>query len=101
MNNKKVVNKFRYIKRLINASNDYKMLVEGQFYYNEKAYNYVSKIDKNYFMNPYYNLTDLDYLLMVDEAKNLKQVKENLLKEYQDDYADAVYSAFIDCLARN
>lgn len=36
---KKAINRFYYIKKLINSTNDVKMLVDGQFYYNQKALN--------------------------------------------------------------
>ena len=35
---KKAKNRFYYIKKLINSTNDVKMLVDGQFYYNQKAH---------------------------------------------------------------
>ena len=93
--------RFNYIKKLINSTDDIKTLVDGQFYYNEKAVSYVNRIDKNYFMNSYYNLTNLDFLLMIDEANNLKEVKNNLLSQYQEDYAKVVYGAFIYSLERD
>ena len=97
---KKVINKFNYIKKLINNDNDIKILVDNQFYFNQKAVNYVNNIDKDYFMNKYYNLTTLDYLLMIDEAKNICDVQNNLFKEYESDYASSIWSAFIECLER-
>lgn len=98
---KKAINRFYYIKKLINSNNDIKTLVDGQFYYNQKALNYVNKIDKDYFMNSYYNLTNLDYLLMIDEAKNIEEVQNKLFKEYETLYASSVWSAFVECLERD
>ena len=98
---KKARNRFYYIKNLINSTNDVKTLVDGQFYYNQKALNYVDKINKDYFMNSYYNLTNLDYLLMIDEAKNMEEVKKRLFEEYETRYASSVWSAFIECLERD
>lgn len=94
----KAKNRFYYIKKLINDDRDIKELIDC-FYYNTKAINYINKyINKNYFLNHYYNLTTSDFLIMIDDAKNLTQVKENLFKEYQEDYATAIYDAFIDGL---
>ena len=98
---KKARNRFYYIKKLINSTNDIKTLVDGQFYYNQKALNYVNRINKDYFMNSYYNLTNLDYLLMIDEAKNMEEVQNKLLEEYEAIYASSVWSAFIECLERD
>ena len=98
---KKAKNRFRYIKKLINNNNDIKTLVEGQFYFNEKALNYVNKINKDYFMNSYYNLTNLDYLLMIDESQNIYEVQNKLFEEYETTYASSVWSAFIECLERD
>ena len=98
---KKARNRFYYIKKLINSNNDIKILVDGQFYYNQKAVSYVDKINKDYFMNSYYNLTNLDYLLMIDEAKNIDEVQNNLFEEYETVYASSVWSAFIECLERD
>lgn len=98
---KKAINRFYYTKKLINSTNDVKTLVNGQFYYNQKAVNYVNRIDKDYFMNSYYNLTNLDYLLMIDEAKNIDEVKNKLFEEYEPVYASSVWSAFIECLERD
>ena len=97
---KKAENRFKYLKKLINSNDDIKILVEGQFYYNEKAFNYVNKINKDYFMNSYYNLTNLDYLLMVDENKNIYDLQNSLYEDYETNYASALWSAFIECLER-
>ncbi len=97
----KVKNRFNYIKKLINDENDIKILVDGQFYYNQKAVDYVDKIDKDYFMNSYYNLTTLDYLLMIDEAKNLEDVQNNIFSDYDTNYATSLWSAFYECLERD
>ena len=97
---KKAINRFNYIKKLIRDDNDIKMLVDGQFYFNEKAYYYVNKIDKDYFMNSYYNLTNLDYLLMIDDAKNIYEVQNKLFEDYESDYASSIWSAFVECLER-
>ena len=97
---KKAKNRFNYIKKLINNTNDIKILIDGQFYYNKKAVNYVNKINKDYFLNSYYNLTTLDYLLMISEAKNLDGVQNNIFTEYETIYASSVWSAFVECLER-
>ena len=52
-------------------------------------------------MNSYYNLTNLDYLLMIDEAKNMEEVQNKLFEEYETSYASSVWSAFIECLERD
>lgn len=98
---KKAINRFNYIKRLINNKNDMKTLVDGQFYFNEKALNYVNRINKDYFMNSYYNLTNLDYLLMIDESKNIYEVQNKLFEDYETQYASSAWSAFIECLERD
>lgn len=98
---KKVANRYKYIKKLINSKSDIKTLVDGQFYFNEKALNYVNKINKDYFMNSYYNLTNLDYLLMIEESKNIYDVQNKLFEDYETQYASSVWSAFIECLERD
>ena len=98
--NKKVINRFYYIKKLINSTNDTKTLIDGQFYYTTQAFNYVNKINKRYFMNKYYDLTTLDYLLMVDVNKNIYDLQSNLYKEYDSDYANALWCAFTETLER-
>ena len=98
---KKVISRFNYIKKLINNKNDKKILIENQFYFNQKAFNFVNKINKNYFMNSYYDLTNLDFLLMINEAKNIFDVQNNLFFEYETLYASSVWSAFYECLGRD
>ena len=98
----KAKNRFYYIKKLIDSKNDTKDFIDG-FYYNTKAIDYINRyVNKDYFLNQYYNLTTSDFLTMIDDAKNLTQLKDNLFKEYQGYYASAIYDAFIDGLgARN
>jgi hypothetical protein len=98
---KKVANRYKYIKKLINNKNDIKVLIDNQFYFNQKAFNYVNKINKDYFMNSYYNLTNLDYLLMVDESNNIYDVQNKIFEDYETQYASSVWSAFIECLERD
>ena len=93
----KLKNRYNYLKKLINAKNDTKILIDGQFWYNQKAYNYVNKINKDYFLNPYYNLTNLDYLLMVDENKSLEDLQNKLYYQYETQYATSIWSAFVEC----
>ena len=90
--------KFKYLKKLINSNDDIKQLVESQFYYNKKAIDFVESLNKNYFINGFYNLTTLDILLMADENDNIKEVKKQLFGEYEENYAKAIYSAFIEAL---
>ena len=96
-----VISRFNYIKKLINNKDDEKILIDNMFYFNKKAYNFIDKIEKKYFMNNYYNLTNLDFLLMIDEAKDLYEVQSNLFFEYETKYASSVWSAFIECLGRD
>ena len=96
----KVKNRFNYIKKLINNDNDIKILIDGQFYYNKKAFDYVNRIDKNYFMNQYYNLTNLDYLLMIDDSKNIYEVGNKLFEQYETIYASSLWSCFLETLER-
>ena len=98
---KKAQNRYNYIKKLINNKNDVKILIDGQFYYNKKAFCYLEKFDKNYFINPYYNLTSLDFLLMIDESKNFLDVQNKLFYEYETGYASSVWSCFIEILGRD
>lgn len=98
---KKAINRYNYIKKLINDKSDIKELIDGQFYFNEKAIRYVSKINKDYFMNGYYNLTNLDYLLMIEDSKNIYDVQNKLFEDYETNYASSVWSAFIECLERD
>ena len=91
---------FNIIKKLIDNEEDQKILIDNQFYFNKKAFDYVNKFDKRFFLNSYYNLTTLDILLMVDEAKNIKEVEKRLKEEYSKDYANAIYQNFIEVLGR-
>ena len=52
-------------------------------------------------MNSYYNLTNLDYLLMVDESKNIYEVQNKFFEDYETQYASSAWSAFIECLERD
>lgn len=97
----KVKNRYNYIKKLINNDNDIKILIDGQFFYNKKAFNYLEKFDKSYFMNKYYNLTSLDFLLMIDESKNIYDIQNKLFEEYETGYASSVWSCFLDILGRD
>lgn len=97
----KVKNRYNYIKRLINNNNDIKILIDGQFYFNEKAFNYIEKFDKNYFMNKYYNLTSLDFLLMIDESDNIYDIQNKLFEKYETLYASSVWSCFVEVLGRD
>lgn len=92
---------FNIIKKLINDENDTKILIDNQFYYNKKAFDYVNKFDKRFFLNSYYNLTSLDLLLMIDEAENIEEIEKNLMEEYSKGYAKAIYQNFISILENN
>lgn len=98
MENKKAELVFKEIRKLIKKENSKKILVENQFYYNEKAYNYVDKLNKRFFLNSFYDLTNLDILMMIEEAKNIEQVKKQLEESYTKEYANSIYEAFINCL---
>ena len=37
---------------------------------------------------------------MIDEAKDLYEVQNNLFLEYETKYASSVWSAFVECLGR-
>lgn len=92
---------FDIIKKLINNENDTKILIDNQFYFNKKAFDYVDKFEKRFFLNSYYNLTSLDLLLMINEAKNIEEIEKNLMEEYSEDYAKAIYQNFMNILANN
>lgn len=89
---------FKYLKKMINSDKDIKQLVENQFYYNKKAVDYVESLNKNYFINSFYNLTTLDILLMVDENDSIEELKRQLFEEYEENYAKTIYIAFIEAL---
>lgn len=98
MENRKAELVFKEIRKLIKKESSKKILVENQFYYNEKAYNYVDKLNKKFFLNSFYDLTNLDILMMIEEAKNIEQVKKQLEESYTKEYANNIYEAFINCL---
>lgn len=79
---KKAQNRFYYIKKLI--SKDYRL-----------AKNYIAKLDKNFFMNEYYNLTSENIYDMIDCNKNITSVKNELFEEYNNDYAKAWFENFL------
>lgn len=91
---KKAQNRFYYIKKLINNDYDVKEFIDG-FYFNSKAIKYVEKLNKNFFINNYYNLTTSDLLLDVYENDNITQVKNYYFKTYQDYYAKAWLENFL------
>ena len=92
-------NKFNYLKSIINDTSLIKADIEG-FYYPQKAIDIVSNARVKYFLNEYYNLTTADILTMVDNADTLQEVKENLLSEYKEEYANAWYENFIEVLSK-
>ena len=92
-------NNFNYLKSIINDTILIKGNIEG-FYYPQKAIDIVSNAQVKYFLNGYYNLTTGDILTMVDNAEILQEVKENLLSEYKEEYANAWYKNFIEVLSK-
>lgn len=92
-------NNFNYIKSIINNSSLIKENIEG-FYYPQKAIDIVNNAQTKYFLNEYYNLSTLDILIMIDEGSTLQEVKDNLLSEYKEEYANAWYENFIEVLSR-
>lgn len=95
----KAENNFNYLKSIINDTSLIKGNIEG-FYYPQKAIDIVSNVQVKYFLNEYYNLTIGDILTMVDNAEILQEVKENLLSEYKEEYANAWYENFIEIILR-
>ena len=89
------------LKKIINDENDIKILIDNQFYFNKRAFDYVDKFEKRFFLNSYYNLTSLDLLLMIDEAESIEEVKKQLFEDYDHDYALAIYQNFINVLENN
>lgn len=91
---KKAQNRFYYIKKLINDKNDTKE-ISGGFYFNSKAIQYVEKLNKNFFINSYYNLTTTDLLLDISDNKNITEIKKCYYSNYQNYCAKAWFENFI------
>lgn len=79
---KKAQNRFYYIKKLINE--DYR-----------KADYFINKLNKNFFMNNYYNLTNENIYNMIYDNNNITEVKKELFEEYQEEYAKAWFENFL------
>ena len=90
---------FEYLKGIINDTSLIKGNIEG-FYYPQKAIDIVNKAQTKYFLNEYYNLTTCDILLMIDNASTMQEVKENLLSEYKEEYANGWYDNFNEIILR-
>lgn len=97
--NKKVLNRFRYIKKLLESENDTKEVIDS-FYYNSKAIMFVQKLKFSYNLNSYYDLTVSDVLNLIAENKNLNEVKKYLFNEFRSDFALCYYNCLIAYLER-
>lgn len=97
--NKKVLNRFRYIKKLLENENDTKEVIDG-FYYNSKAIMFVQKLKFRYNLNSYYDLSTSDVLDLINEHKNIIEVKKYLFNEFRSDYALCYYNCLIAYLER-
>lgn len=98
--NKRLENRFKYLKKLINDKNDIKERID-MFYFNKKAINFANKLFIDYYMmNNYYTLQVIDILLMTDEAKNVYEVQNKLFKDYESDYASSIWSNYIECMSK-
>jgi len=93
---KKINYNFKRIKKLL-ESNNIKKCVDG-FYFNEKAVDIIDKAQINYFLNNYNNLTTSNILNLIYNNKNVKEVKNTLFLEYNDQYANAWYDNFLEIL---
>lgn len=82
---------------MINNTNDTKELIDG-FYYNNKAINYVNKLNKKHFLNSYFDLTTIDILLMIDDSDYYKDIKKDLFINYDENYATVLYEAFTEIM---
>lgn len=96
---KKAMQRFYYIKRLLNSDNDTKELLDYS-YYNSKAITFVQKLKFRYNLNLYYDLSISDVLDLINEHKNLNEVKKYLFNEFRNDYALCWYRCLIDYLER-
>ena len=96
---KKAKQRFHYIKRLLNNTNDTKELIDV-YYYNSKAINFVQKIKFRYNLNSYYDLTVVDVLDLINENNNLTEVKKYLFNEFRSDFALCYYNCLIAYLER-
>lgn len=91
---------FRRLKKLINSDNDTKELIES-YYFNIKAIDYANKIvDKSYMMNECYSLTTLDLLLMTDDAEDLTNVYNELMIDYDYEYAFSMWQNYLYCISK-
>lgn len=100
MNNKRLENRFKYLKKLINDKNDIKEKID-MFYFNTKAINFANKLFiNNYMMNNYYTLQVIDILLMTDEAKNICEVQNKLFEDYASGYTSSIWSNYIECMSK-
>ena len=100
MNNKRLENRFKYLKKLINHKNDIKDRID-MFYFNKKAINFANKLfTDHYMMNNYYTIQVIDILLMTDEAKNVYEVQNKLFEDYESNYASSIWSNYAECMSK-
>ena len=91
---RKAQNRFYYIKKLINDTNDTKELIDC-FYFNKKAIQFVEKLKKDFFINSYYNLTTANILLDIHESENISDVKKHYFNMYDNYTAKAWFENFL------
>lgn len=78
----------------------HKIIEEDYSFAKEKVERFIQNKDRNFFMNPYYNMTVSDIVWYVSNFKNLTEVKKDLYNDYKPEYASAWFENLIWVLAQ-
>ena len=73
----------------------HKIIETDDSFAEDKVEKYLSKKDRNFFMNSYYNLTMDDLLFYIANFNTLTEVHNDLLNDYLPEYANAWFENLI------
>lgn len=73
----------------------HKIIEEDLSFAQEKVEKYLSKKNRNFFMNEYYNITTDQLVWYLKNFKTLTEVHNDLLNDYKKYYADAWFENIV------
>lgn len=100
MNRAKASKRFYYLHKILNNDSDYEVELLDFCYYKKRAIDYVKKLNREFFMNSYYNLKISDILDYAKEHKTLKEVKKSMYEDYKPYYASAWFENMVYVLGQ-
>lgn len=78
----------------------HKIIKDDYSFAEDKVTHYISKKNRNFFMNEYYNMNVEQIVWYVSNCKNLKEVHKELLNDYKKCYADAWFENIVYVLGQ-